>query len=236
MTQLAKKRTVLFDHDGGVDDLLSLMMLLAMPHINLIGVVVTPADCFLRPAVSATLKTLRFLNRLDIEVSEGALHGVNPFPRAWRAHAYAIDALPILNQVPLSNDDDGEEESDPNVNPSQVLQPSKPDARGQVFRKQIIGEVIATIDPIRGMSRPAEVQQNIEATLDTVLSHKNAILSRAERNRLAEDALSEVSRRWGGELPKLISEPGHKFITRKLREADTPVTVLLPGPVSNTPR
>ncbi len=98
MTQSQKKRSVLFDHDGGVDDLLSLMMLLAMPHINLMGIVVTPADCFLRPAVSATLKILRLLGRLDIEVSEGVLHGVNPFPRAWRVHPYAIDALPILNE------------------------------------------------------------------------------------------------------------------------------------------
>ncbi len=97
MAQPPKKRAVLFDHDGGVDDLLSLMMLLAMPHINLAGVVVTPADCFLRPAVSATLKILRLFDRLDIEVSEGTLPGVNSFPRAWRTHAYAIDALPILN-------------------------------------------------------------------------------------------------------------------------------------------
>lgn len=105
MIQSPPKRTVLFDHDGGVDDLLSLMMLLAMPHIDLAGIVVTPADCFLRPAVSATLKVLRFFGRSDIEVSEGALYGVNPFPRAWRAHIYAIDALPILNEpeAPLSS-------------------------------------------------------------------------------------------------------------------------------------
>ena len=105
MPQSSRKRTVIFDHDGGVDDLLSLMMLLAMPHIDLAGVVVTPADCFLRPAVSATLKVLRFFGCLDIEVSEGALHGVNPFPRTWRTHVYAIDALPILNEpaAPLSS-------------------------------------------------------------------------------------------------------------------------------------
>jgi len=96
--QSSKKRTVIFDHDGGVDDLLSLMMLLAMPHIDLAGIIVTPADCFLRPAVSATLKTLRFFGRSDVELSEGSLYGVNPFPRAWRVHAYAIDALPILNE------------------------------------------------------------------------------------------------------------------------------------------
>ncbi|RMF01659.1 MAG: nucleoside hydrolase [Chloroflexi bacterium] len=99
MAPLPKPRTVLFDHDGGVDDLLSLVMLLSMPHISLAGVVVTPADCFLRPALSATLKILRFFNRLDVEVSCGDLHGVNAFPRAWRAHAYAVDMFPILNEV-----------------------------------------------------------------------------------------------------------------------------------------
>jgi purine nucleosidase len=93
-------RNVLFDHDGGVDDLLSLMMLLAMPHINLLGIVVTPADCFLRPAVSASFKILRFFGRLDIELSAGSLYGINPFPRDWRKHAYAIDTLPILNELP----------------------------------------------------------------------------------------------------------------------------------------
>lgn len=131
-----KARTVLFDHDGGVDDLLSLIMLLAMPHIRLAGIVVTPGDCFLRPALSATFKILRLMGRLDIEVSGGALYGVNPFPRAWRAHAYAIDALPILNESTKA-------------------------------------------------------------------------------------------------LPQPVSEPGHEFLARQLQSAESPVTVLITGPVSN---
>jgi len=138
--QSPKQRTVLFDHDGGVDDLLSLMMLLAMPHITLAGVVVTPADCFLRPAISATQKILRFFRRQDVELSEGTLHGVNPFPRDWRKHAYAIDALPILNELRESGD-----------------------------------------------------------------------------NTLANP----------------VSEPGHEFLARKLKESDVPLTVLITGPVSN---
>ncbi len=233
MTQSVKNRTVLFDHDGGVDDLLSLMMLLAMPHINLIGVVVTPADCFLRPAVSATLKTLRFLNRLDIEVSEGTLHGVHPFPRAWRAHAYAIDALPILNQVVLGDDEADEVKPDPNAYLPDALKPGTLDVRGQAFRKQVISSIVATLDPIRGMSRPVEMQENLGIALDAELARGNVILSRAERIRIVEDALNEVRRRWGGEMPKLVAEPGHQFLARKLREADTPVTVLITGPVSN---
>ncbi|GAB4426575.1 MAG: nucleoside hydrolase [Anaerolineae bacterium] len=141
MISSTQKRTVLFDHDGGVDDLLSLMMLLSMPHINLAGVVVTPADCYLRPATSATLKVLRLFGRLDVEVSEGGLHGVNPFPRAWRVHAYAIDNFPILNEIT----------------------PNTPD------------------------------------------------LSAA----------------------RLVPEPGHLFLARKLRQAESPVTVLMTGPATN---
>ncbi|MEM7131256.1 MAG: nucleoside hydrolase [Chloroflexota bacterium] len=88
---------VLFDHDGGIDDLISLMMLLAMEDVELAGVVVTPADSFLRPAMSATLKILRFFERPDIPVCSGTGRGVNPFPREWRKAPYAVDALPILN-------------------------------------------------------------------------------------------------------------------------------------------
>ena len=89
---------VLFDHDGGIDDLISLAMLLAMEHVDLRGVVVTPADSYLRPALSATQKILRRFGRTEIPVAAGTLRGANPFPRAWRAQPYAVDALPILNE------------------------------------------------------------------------------------------------------------------------------------------
>lgn len=92
------QRTVIFDHDGGIDDLLSLLMVLLMPHVRLAGVVVTPADSYLRPATTATQKILRLLNHMETPVSQGMLPGVNPFPADWRAHAYRVDALPILNE------------------------------------------------------------------------------------------------------------------------------------------
>ncbi|HET9484154.1 MAG TPA: nucleoside hydrolase, partial [Xanthomonadales bacterium] len=93
-----RPRAVVFDHDGGIDDLLSLVMLLAMPSVELRGIAVTPADCFLRPALSATLKILRWFGRSDIPVAAGRLHGVNAFPPEWRAAPYQVDALPILNE------------------------------------------------------------------------------------------------------------------------------------------
>jgi purine nucleosidase len=89
---------VLFDHDGAIDDLISLMLVLAVPEIELVGVVVTPADCYLEPSLSANRKILRFFGRDDIVTSAGDLHGVNAFPREWRRASYALDALPILNE------------------------------------------------------------------------------------------------------------------------------------------
>ncbi|HSH01885.1 MAG TPA: nucleoside hydrolase [Anaerolineae bacterium] len=127
---------LLFDHDGGVDDLISLLMLLAMPHVNLHGIAVTPADCYLRPATSATLKILRLCGRADIPVSQGTLTGINHFPRLWRKDAYCLDALPMLND---------------------------------------------TDDP----------------------------------------------------LPSPVPQPAHQFLADKLRQADTPLTILITGPVSN---
>lgn len=43
------KRKVYLNHDGGVDDLVSLFLLLQMEDVDLIGVGVIPADCYLEP-------------------------------------------------------------------------------------------------------------------------------------------------------------------------------------------
>lgn len=106
-----RPRRVLLDHDGGIDDLLSLAMLLAMPHVELRGIVVTPADCFLGPALAATQRILRWRGRRDVPIASGRLHGVNAFPAEWRAAPYAVDALPLLNDddsgLPAVDDEPG---------------------------------------------------------------------------------------------------------------------------------
>lgn len=101
---------VYFNHDGGVDDLVSLLALLAMDSIELIGIGVIPGDCYLEPAVSASRKIIdRFAPASTIEVSASVARAKNPFPKEWRMHAYFVDALPILNEsdtlrTPLSDE------------------------------------------------------------------------------------------------------------------------------------
>lgn len=102
------KQLVLMDHDGGVDDYLATMLLMTMDNVQPLGVVVTPADCYAQPAVSATRKILDLMGRFDIPVAESSVRGVNPFPRLYRRDSFIVDHLPILNQsevrTPLVSD------------------------------------------------------------------------------------------------------------------------------------
>ncbi|MBW4556116.1 MAG: nucleoside hydrolase [Trichormus sp. ATA11-4-KO1] len=97
------KQLVLMDHDGGVDDYLATMLLLTMDHIELLGVVVTPADCYIQPAVSATRKILDLMGFSHIPVAESTVRGINPFPRLYRRDSFIVDHLPILNQSEFIN-------------------------------------------------------------------------------------------------------------------------------------
>lgn len=92
------KKPVYFNHDGGVDDLVSLFLLLQMEHVKVIGMSVIPADCYLEPALSASQKIIDRFSPYEIEVAASTSRGVNPFPKEWRMHAFYVDALPILNE------------------------------------------------------------------------------------------------------------------------------------------
>lgn len=95
-------RKVYLNHDGGVDDLISLYLLLKMEDVELVGVGVIDADCYLPPAVSASKKIIeRFGTPKDkqLRVASSDSRAVHPFPKDWRMHAFMVDALPILNEA-----------------------------------------------------------------------------------------------------------------------------------------
>src|ERR671932_1923208 len=80
MQNTMSKQLVLMDQDGGVDDYLATVLLMTMDRIQPLGIVVTPADCYIQPAVSATRKILDLMGRSDIPVAESTVRGINPFP------------------------------------------------------------------------------------------------------------------------------------------------------------
>lgn len=102
-------RKVYLNHDGGVDDLVSLYLLLKMEDVELVGVGVIEADCYLLPAVEASKKIIqKFGSDKDkqLRVASSDSRPVHPFPKEWRMHAFTVDALPILNEhKPLQVED-----------------------------------------------------------------------------------------------------------------------------------
>jgi purine nucleosidase len=92
------KKLVLMDHDGANDDFLAMMLLTTMKNVELLGVVVTPADCYLQSALNVTRKILDLVKQSHIPVAASTVRGVNAFPPAYRKDCVLIDHLPILNQ------------------------------------------------------------------------------------------------------------------------------------------
>ena len=86
------------DHDGAIDDFLSLILLMTMTEVEPVGIVVTPADCYIEAAVRVSRKILDFMGRNDIPVAKSNVRGINPFPADFRRDCTIIDNFPILNE------------------------------------------------------------------------------------------------------------------------------------------
>ena len=94
-------KNVYFNHDGNVDDLVSLLLILQIPDINLIGVGVTDADGFIEPAVEASRKIIDRFNTYNhsIEVAASDARPHHQFPNAWRLSSFSFNSFPMLNEL-----------------------------------------------------------------------------------------------------------------------------------------
>ncbi|MFL0497876.1 nucleoside hydrolase [Priestia megaterium] len=92
-------KKIYFNHDAGIDDLVSLFLLLQMDDVEITGVSVIPADGYLEPGISASRKIIDRFGKLSVEVSRSNSRGLYPFPKEWRMHTFYVDALPILNEA-----------------------------------------------------------------------------------------------------------------------------------------
>ncbi|MCO7127194.1 nucleoside hydrolase [Sporolactobacillus shoreicorticis] len=102
------RMNVYFNHDAGIDDLVSLFLLLQMDQVEVTGVSVIPADGYLTPGTEASRKIIDRFGRKSVEVARSNSRGHYPFPKEWRMHPFFVDALPLLNEsgkvdAPLSN-------------------------------------------------------------------------------------------------------------------------------------
>jgi purine nucleosidase len=92
------KKLVLMDQDGAIDDFLATILLMTMECFHPLGVIVTPADCYIQSALNVTRKILDLMGRTDIPVVESQVRGINPFPALYRRDCIIVDHFPILNE------------------------------------------------------------------------------------------------------------------------------------------
>ncbi|HNM52323.1 MAG TPA: nucleoside hydrolase, partial [Candidatus Obscuribacter sp.] len=89
-------RTVIHDHDGHVDDLLSCILLWLSPEIDLQAVGITNGDCYAPQIFEATQKIATFLDIDGPEIAVTEDEVPNQFPDNWRRESYIINELPLF--------------------------------------------------------------------------------------------------------------------------------------------
>jgi purine nucleosidase len=114
------KYPILFDHDGSIDDILSLILLLKMEEYEVKAITITPADCFIENAYDTTMKILCLLEKTDIPIGIGYCRGENSFPAEWRAKPKILNALPDLISIKTQSLDHNHD-SAPSVIQRQLL-------------------------------------------------------------------------------------------------------------------
>ncbi len=92
----AGKLPVLFIHDAAIDDFIATMLLVAMPNVDLKGIVIADADCIPQPGIDAANRLQQFIGRPDIPLALSEACGWNPFPWPYREDCVKFGELPIL--------------------------------------------------------------------------------------------------------------------------------------------
>jgi inosine-uridine nucleoside N-ribohydrolase len=91
------RRGVILDHDGGIDDYVAMVMVLASGERDVRGVTVEFGDSYPDQAVEATDRVLaQYGARVPVGECGPALRGKNEFPAAWRARSAAVAKLPAF--------------------------------------------------------------------------------------------------------------------------------------------
>lgn len=104
LREVAKRVPVFIDHDGAVDDIFGLMMIFAMPHVELLGVGVTGADCFVEDGARVTLKLLKMFGKDSVRVTKSGALLRNNFPSEWRVAGAIMDRCPQMASQPFEAD------------------------------------------------------------------------------------------------------------------------------------
>ena len=177
---LAKK--VYFNHDAGIDDLVSLFLLLQMDEVELIGVSVIPADGYLEPGISASRKIIDRFGNGAIEVARSNSRGVNPFPKDWRMHTFYVDALPILNESGVVNAPESELSAHEHLIKAVRENPDK--------------TTLLFTGPLTDLARAIEIAPDIQAKIDKLVWMGGTFLEVGNVQEPEHDGTAEWNAFW----------------------------------------
>nr|WP_026679671.1 nucleoside hydrolase [Priestia megaterium] len=186
-------KKVYLNHDGGVDDLISLFLLLQMEEVELLGVGVIPADCYLEPAMYASRKIIdRFGNGEEISVAASTSRGKHPFPKDWRMHAFLVDALPILNEfLPIKT-------KEANIPAHKHLI--------QTLRQSDEPVTLVFVGPLTDLARALEEAPDIEAKIEKLAWMGGTFLETGNVEEPEHDGSAEWNAFWDPEAVKTVWE------------------------------
>jgi purine nucleosidase len=91
---------VIIDHDGGVDDLIAISLLMKSSAVHVRAITICPADSYLEPATRATQLFVDRLGGENITIAQGHSEGTNPFPAGWRKDAARVLTISALAGIP----------------------------------------------------------------------------------------------------------------------------------------
>ncbi|MCM6764681.1 nucleoside hydrolase [Weissella paramesenteroides] len=202
-------KNVYFNHDGNVDDLVSLLLLLQMPDVNLLGVGVTDADGYVDPSVSASRKIVDLFGhegRQPKDIAKSNSRAVHQFPKEWRLSSFSFDDFPILN-----------EHGEPKTPVAE--KPGHLDMIDKIKSSDDKVTVVMT-GPLSDLARALEVDPSITENIESVHWMGGALNSKGNVAEPGADDTMEWNAYWDAEAVKKVWDSDLKIVMVGLDSTD----------------
>ncbi|MCO6541207.1 MAG: nucleoside hydrolase [Lactobacillus sp.] len=185
-------RNFYFNHDGNVDDLVSLLLLLPMPDVNLLGVGVTDADGYVDPATSASRKIIDVFGGADCQttVAKSNSRAIHQFPKEWRLSAFSFDDFPILNEKRT-------------INTPLIEKPAHLDMIDKIMQSATKVTLVMT-GPLTDLARALAIKPEIAANIERLYWMGGALNGQGNVAEPQQDGTMEWNAYWDPEAVQTV--------------------------------
>ena len=191
-------QTIYFNHDGNVDDLVSLLLILQFPDTKIIGVSAVGADSYVEPSVSASRKIIDLFGHQDnLEVAMSNSRAVNQFPKDWRLSTFSFDDFPILNES-------GQ------VKTPQAKQPAHLDMLEKIKACEEKVTLVMT-GPLTDLARAIEIDPTITDNIDELFWMGGSMTTDGNVSEPGHDGSAEWNAFWDPEAVKTVWDSNLKI-------------------------